>query len=119
MQDFRKLEVWQLNRSFTISVYKATASFPRDERYGLTSQMRRAALSIGSGIAEGCGRATNADALRFLQMSFSSSMELLHQLITSNDLGFLSDSQLADLDKELEVIRRKLARFMRKLRDEE
>ena len=117
MQDFRNLEVWQLNRRFTVNVYRATDAFPRDERFGLTSQMRRAAVSIGSGIAEGCGRGSNADTLRFLQMSFSSSMELLHQLITAHDLGFLPDDTLSSLDKELETIRRKLARFMRKLRD--
>jgi four helix bundle protein len=117
MQDFRNLEIWQLNRSLTINVYRATGKFPPDERYGLTSQMRRAVISIGSNIAEGCGRGSMADALRVLQMSFSSAMELLHQLITSNDLGFLSDSELQALDKELEVIRRKLARFMARLRD--
>src|SRR5438552_5243425 len=107
MQDFRKIQVWQLNRQLTVNVYRATASFPRDERYGLTSQMRRAVISIGSSIAEGCGRGSTADTLRFFQMSFGSSVELLHQLITSHDLGFLSDGKLAELDREAEVVRRK------------
>ena len=109
MQDFRKLQVWQLNRKLTVSVYRATADFPRDERYGLTSQMRRAVISIGSSIAEGCGRGSTADTLRFFQMSFGSSVELLQQLITANDLGFLSDTVFAELDKESEIVRRKLA----------
>lgn len=116
MQDFRKIQVWQLNRELTVNVYRATASFPRDERYGLTSQMRRAVISIGSSIAEGCGRGSTADTLRFFQMSFGSSVELLHQLITSSDLGFLPEQEFNELDKELEVIRRKLSRLMAKLK---
>jgi len=116
MQDFRKLQVWQLNRKLTVSVYRATAEFPRDERYGLTSQMRRAVIAIGSSIAEGCGRGSTADTLRFFQMSFGSSVELLHQLITANDLGFLSDTVFAELDTESEIVRRKLARLMAKLK---
>ena len=116
MQDFRKLQVWQLNRKLTVNVYRATGAFPRDERYGLSSQMRRAAVAIGSCIAEGCGRGSNADTLRFFQMSFGSCVELLHQLITSNDLGFLPDQQLKELEEESEVVRRKLARLMSKLK---
>jgi four helix bundle protein len=116
VQDFRKIQVWQLNRQLTVNVYRATAAFPPDERYGLISQMRRAVISIGSSIAEGCGRGSTADTLRFFQMSFGSSVELLHQLITANDLGFLSDTEFAELDKESEVGRRKLARLMAKLK---
>ena len=117
MQDFRKIQVWQLNRQLTVNIYHATAAFPRDERYGLTSQMRRAVISIGSSIAEGCGRGSTADTLRFFQMSFGSSVELLHQLITANDLGFLPDNDFAQLDRESELVRRKLARLMAKLKD--
>ena len=116
MQDFRKLQVWQLNRRLTVNVYRTTAAFPRDERYGLTSQMRRAVVSIGSTIAEGCGRGSTSDTLRFFQMAFGSSVEVLHQLITSQDLGFLAEVEFGQLDRELEVIRRKLSRLMSKLR---
>jgi four helix bundle protein len=101
MQDFRKILVWQANRELTVSIYKATANFPAEERYGLVSQMRRAVVSIGSGIAEGCGRGSIADSLRFYQMSFSSSMELLHQLITWNDLGYLPNDRFRELDTKL------------------
>src|SRR6185436_15253119 len=114
MQDFRKLEVWQLNRELTVAIYRTTARFPADERFGLVSQMRRAVVSIGSCLAEGCGRATTVDTLRFFQMSFSSATELLHQLITSLDLEFLTQDEFRDLDKRLEVIRRKLATLMKR-----
>jgi four helix bundle protein len=89
MQDFRKLRVWQLNRELTVEIYKATADFPRDERFGLTSQTRSAVVSVGANIAEECGRGSRADTLRFLQIAMGSSVELLHHLITSSDLGFL------------------------------
>ena len=78
--------------------------------------MRRAVVSIGSTMAEGCGRGSNADTLRFFQMSFGSTTELLHHLITSLDLEFLDAQEFAALDAELEVIRRKLARLMAKIR---
>jgi four helix bundle protein len=116
MQDFRKLQVWQLNRELTVLIYRATEQFPATERYGLVSQMRRAVVSIGSCLAEGCGRASTADTLRFFQMSFSSAVELLHHLITSLDLDFLPRMQFDELDRKLEVVRRKLARLIARLR---
>ncbi|MEX2179503.1 MAG: four helix bundle protein [Gemmatimonadaceae bacterium] len=116
MQDFRKLEVWQLNRQVTVEIYRATAAFPATERFGLSAQMRSAVVSIGSNIAEGCGRGSTADTLRFFQMAFGSTTELLHQLITSGDLGFLAEDQLRHLDAGLETVRRKLAALMRRLR---
>src|SRR5262245_51790966 len=70
MQDFRKLQAWQAARELTTRIYRATAAFPSAERFGLTAQMRAAAVSIGANLAEGCGRATRADTLRFFQMSF-------------------------------------------------
>jgi four helix bundle protein len=116
MQDFRKLEVWQLARRLTVLTYRITARFPSDERFGLISQMRRCAVSIGSDIAEGCGRATAPDILRFHQASFASSFELLHQYITSVDLGYLDKSALARVDRKLETFRRKLSRLMSAIR---
>lgn len=116
MQDFRKILVWQANREFTITVYRATTKFPADERFGLTSQMRRAVVRIGACIAEGCGRRTTKDTLHFFQMSFSSATELLHHLITSLDLGFLTQAQFDELDTKLLEIRKMLASLMKKLR---
>jgi four helix bundle protein len=116
MQDFRKIQAWQHNRELTRLVYGATATFPADERFGLTSQIRRAVVSIGANIAESSGRGSSADKLRFLQMSLGSSTELLHQLITSVDLGFLEASVFEDLDPRLESVRRLTFAYMRGIR---
>jgi four helix bundle protein len=117
MQDFRNLLVWQANRALTVQIYRATATFPADERFGLTSQMRRACVSIGAGLAEGCGRNTIKDTLRFFQMSFASATELLHHLITALDLGFLTQEQFHVLDQKLLEIRKMLTSLMKRLRD--
>src|SRR5687767_5582659 len=101
MQDFRKLLVWQKNRTLVADIYRATAPFPAEERFGLTSQMRRSVTGIGAAIAEGCGRGSRKDTLRFFQIAFGSSTELLHHLITSLDLGFLSNEQFQALDQRL------------------
>src|SRR5688572_21964817 len=102
MQDFRKLRVWQMNRELTVQVYQTTARFSRDERFGLTAQMRSAVVSIGANVAEGCGRGSRPDTIRFLQIAFGSSVELLHHFITSADLGFLPPEDFAVLDRKNE-----------------
>lgn len=117
MQDFRKLRVWHANRRLIVDVYRVTAVFPREERYGLTAQMRGAAVSIGANIAEGCGRGSRADTMRFFQMAFGSSVELLHHLITSTDLGFLDPQTAKAIEEQNEAIRKMLARLMGRLRD--
>ena len=116
MQDFRRLRVWEANREFTLTIYRATAGFPTEERFGLVTQMRRSIIRIGACIAEGCGRKTVKDTLHFFQTSFASATELLHHLITSLDLGYISQSQFNELDSRLEEIRKMLARLMKKLR---
>jgi four helix bundle protein len=116
MQDFTKIRAWQENRQLTVMIYKVTATFPSSERFGLIAQMRDSVVSIGANIAEGCGRGRRADTLRFFQMSFSSNTELLHHLITSLDLEFLSSDQFKELDGRLDSIRRKIAKFMARLR---
>ena len=119
MQDFRKLRVWQMNRTLIVEVYRVTARFPREERDGLTAQTRSAVVSIGANIAEGCGRGSRPDTLRFMQIAVGSSVELLHHLITSLDLGFLGGDDFDKLDRENEAVRRMLFRFMVRLREAE
>ena|SRR5687767_9140796 len=116
MQDFRKLRVWQANRAFTLEIYRTTAKFPKHEMYCLIGQMRRAVIRVGACIAEGCGRRTRKDTLHFYQMSFSSSTELLHHLITSSDLSYIDESDYNRLDSKLEEIRKMLASLMKTLR---
>ena len=91
---FEKLEVWQHARRLSVSIYKMTSKFPSEEKFGLVSQMRRAAISIASNIAEGSSRITYKDQSHFSTMAYSSTLELLNDLIISHDLTFLSDEDL-------------------------
>lgn len=115
MQDFRKVRVWQAARELTVVVYRVTAGYPRQEQYGLTSQMRRSALSIGANLAEGCGRGTDKDLKRFVQVAFGSSLELLHHLIISADLGFLTETEFQRVEERLVSVRKMLAAFIKRL----
>ncbi len=78
MQDFHQLKVWHKSHAVALAVYTATSSFPKEELYGLTSQMRRAAVSVPSNIAEGCGRDSQPQFAHFLQIAFGSASELLN-----------------------------------------
>jgi len=101
---FEKLQVWQKSRQTSAKVYKATHNFPSEEKFGLTSQMRRAAISISSNIAEGTGRHSGKDSARFTQIAYGSALELLNQCILSNDLKFLNEEQYLELREDLTQI---------------
>jgi len=88
---FEKLKVWQKSRDLSATIYTLTKSFPKEEQFGLVSQMRRCVISISSNISEGTGRQTGKDKARFTQIAFGSALELLNQLILCNDLEFISD----------------------------
>lgn len=89
MRDFRNLKVWQRAHALTLDVYRATREFPAEERFGLLSQTRRAAASISTNIAEGCGRGSDADFRRFLLIANGSACELDYLLLLAADLGYL------------------------------
>ena len=116
MKDFRNLQVWEKAHGLTLSVYRVTALFPREEQYGLTSQLRRASVSIASNIAEGCGRNSDADFARLLQIAMGSCSETEYQLLLSRDLGFLSKDQHNDLQTQVEEVKRMLAGLLKTLR---
>jgi four helix bundle protein len=99
MKDFRDLKVWERVHLLTLSVYKSTAAFPSDERFGLTSQMRRCSASIGANIAEGCGKRGNGEFQRFLQIASGSASELDYHLPLARDLSFLHDDEYKRLRK--------------------
>ncbi|NPA37540.1 MAG: four helix bundle protein [Chlorobi bacterium] len=105
---FEKLEVWQLSRKLSVNIYKTTSSFPHEELYGLTSQLRRAADSVSSNIAEGNFRLSQKDKAHFFEMSFSSLMEVMNQLIISFDLKFLNEETLNSYRKEIAELSNKL-----------
>lgn len=104
---FEKLEVWQLARQLVKSIYILTKDFPSEEKFSLTSQIRRSALSISANIAEGTSRGTSKDRAHFTQMAYSSLMELLNHLIIATDLEYLSGSQLKELRSDIEKLSNK------------
>jgi len=115
MKDFRKLQVWRKSHEFTLLIYKATACFPREERYALATQVRRAAASIPANIAEGCGRRTDADFARFLQMAAGSASELDYHLLLASDLGFFTKDEHHFMSERLNEIRKMLTAFLQRL----
>ena len=118
MKDFRDLQVWDKAHQLTLAVYKATACFPREELYGLTSQLRRAAVSIGSNIAEGCGRRGNGEFHKFLQIATGSASEVEYQLLVSRDLGFLEADRHSQLEHDVVEVKKMLAALIRRVEEE-
>lgn len=115
MKDFRQLKVWQKAHQLTLAIYQATASFPRDEIYGLTAQMRRASASIPSNIAEGCGRNSDAELARFCSMAAGSASELEYHLLLARDLNLIQLSDYPLLAEQIVEIKRMLTVFVQKL----
>lgn len=101
---FEKLKVWQKARILSVTIYNVTKQFPSEEKYGLTSQMRRCAISISSNIAEGTGRHSNKDKARFTEIAYSSLLELLNQLILSRDLELISEEILTQIRESISEI---------------
>ena len=116
MKDFRQLTVWGKAHQLALAIYKATKEFPKEELYGLTSQIRRASMSIPTNIAEGCGRNTDADFARFLQMAMGSASETEYQLILARDLEFISNENYERLHNDVEEVKRMLASLLKTLR---
>jgi four helix bundle protein len=108
---FEKLDVWNLPVDFTLNMYEATNSFPAEEKYGLTSQIRRAAVSISSNLAEGSSRNTPKDQRRFYNIAYSTSIEVMNQLIIANKLNYILENEYLKLRKELEQITRMINSF--------
>jgi len=106
----------QLADEIVILVYRATASFPKEELYGLTSQIRRSVISVPSNIVEGCARDTQADYVRFLNMAFGSLRELHYQLSLSKRLGFLSDEDLSIIEPKVTETEKVLNSLIKALR---
>jgi four helix bundle protein len=116
MQNFRNLKVWDRAHALTLDVYQSSRSFPRDEMYGLTSQMRRASASIGANIAEGSCRGGDIDFARFLQIATGSASELEYHLILARDLNLLQMPDYQRLSDKAVEVKRMLASLMQTLR---
>ena len=116
MQSFRNLRVWEKAHILTLDVYRSSKSFPREEAYGLTSQMRRASASIGANIAEGSCRRGDCDFGRFLQIAIGSASELEYHLLLARDLELLGSADYQRLSEEVVDVKRMLASLICKLR---
>ncbi len=117
MQSFRSLHVWQKAHQLTLEVYAFTKLFPREEIYGLTSQMRRSSSSIGTNIAEGCCRQRGLDMARFLQIAMGSASELEYQLLLARDLEYGLNSRSEELEKRTVEVKRMLSSLMQKVKE--
>lgn len=119
MRDHRKLRAFEMADEVALLVYQITAGFPREEIYGLTSQIKRAAVSVPSNIVEGCARDSQADYLRFLHMAFGSLRELHYQLDLSKRLEFLRNQDWSLIEPKIVETEKVLNGLIRALRDDE
>jgi four helix bundle protein len=115
VRDFRELKVWHKAHQVALEIYRNTRGFPPDERFGLTVQLRRAAVSMVSNIAEGCGRDSERDFARFFSIAAGSASEAEYQILLAKDLGYLSDDLQHQLDDQVNEVKRMLNAFLRTL----
>lgn len=108
MKDFKELKVWHKAYALSLAIYEKSRNFPKEELYGLTSQLRRAAVSVGANIAEGCGRRSDGEFIRFLQIARGSVAEVEHHLLLTRDLKFLTSDVHRDLEKKVIEVQRML-----------
>jgi len=116
VKDFKELRVWQRAHEINLEIYAVTRHFPSDERFGLTSQLRRAAASIGANVAEGCGRRSDGELTRFLQIARGSASELEYHLILARDLHMLSRKNFEELLPGVEEVQRMLTALVQRVR---
>ena len=116
MKDFRNVKVWEKSHQLTLVVYQITRSFPDDEKYGLVSQLRRSVSSIPANIAEGCGRGSDNDFARFIQVAIGSASETEYHFLLAKDLGFIDAETWKDLNNKINEIKRMLINLNKKLR---
>ncbi len=116
MQNFKELVLWKEAHGFTLQIYTATGKFPKEELFGLTSQIRRATVSIAANIAEGCGRHSSKDFAHFLQISLGSINETDYMILLAKDLNYISENQFTDLAEKANKLRAMSIRLIEKVR---
>ncbi|MDR2204764.1 MAG: four helix bundle protein [Flavobacteriaceae bacterium] len=117
MRDFKKFEVWQISHRLTLKIYTVTKNFPKEEIFGLTSQIRKSFASIGYNISEGSGRNSDKEFANFINIALGSSNEAENQLILSKDLNYLDDAIFQDILDELIILKKKLVTLWNKLNE--
>ena len=115
MRNYRDLEVWEKAHNLTLQLYAKSRNFPKEEFYGLTSQLRRSAISVGANLAEGCGRQTTPELARFVRIAMGSASELDYHLLLARDFGYLQSDDYRSFSQELTRIRKMLASLLSKL----
>ena len=113
--DFKNLKVWQKAYQMTLCTYRVTTGFPKEEMYGLTSQLRRAAASIGANIAEGCGRRSDGDMCRFLQIARGSASEAEYHFLLARDLHLLDETEFRLLSRQADELQRMLTALIQRV----
>ena len=116
MRNYRDLMVWEKAHKLTLAIYKETNAFPKDERFGLTSQVRRASSSIPANLAEGCGRRSDGEMGRFVQIAMGSGAELSYHLLLCRDLGILGTAEFSSRSSDLEEVMRMLSALSARVR---
>ena len=115
VKDFHELKVWQKAHELTLAVYRVTAPFPREELYGLTSQLRRASASVAANLAEGCGRSGDAEFARFCSIAMGSASEVEYHLLLARDLKLLKPAEYQELAPRATELKRMLTALLQKL----
>ena len=115
MRDFHQVKVWAKAHRLVLNVYRATQRFPSEERFGLTLQLRRAAVSVPSNIAEGCGRSGERELAHFMNIAAGSISEVEYQLILARDLGYVPHDSYNQLNEQVNEVKRMLNSFLQQL----
>lgn len=115
MRDFRSIQAWGKSHELALAIYKASSSFPAEERFGLISQIRRSGVSIPSNIAEGCGRLTTAELSQFFVIAMSSASELEYQLFLAFELNYLAESDSRALNSRVVEVKKMLSTYIKRI----
>lgn len=118
MRNYRDLQVWTKAHNLTLGLYRVSQRFPREEIYGITGQLRRAAVSIGANLAEGCGRRTSRELARFVRIALGSASELDYHLLLSRDLGFMTADEFTSASAALTEVRKMLTSFLNSVEEQ-
>ena len=118
MRDYKKYDIWKLSHFLTLEIYKITEGFPKEEVFGLTSQIRRASSSVGINIVEGCGRGSDEDFKRFLRNASGSAFEVEYILLLSKDLNYISEEKFIGLTPKAEELKMKISKLILKIEED-
>ena len=118
MRDYKKYDIWKLSHLLTLEIYKITENYPKEEIFGLTSQIRRASSSVGINIVEGCGRGSDEDFKRFLRNASGSAFEVEYILLLSKDLNYISEEKFLELSPTAEELKIKISKLILKIEED-